>query len=351
MLDLYARVHLDEKPFATFDIDQELDRARVRVADLARDPQRRVAQAVDDLLINAVAGRLLDHFLVAALHGTITLVEVQNIAVLVAQDLHLDVLGAPDEFLQEHRAVAKGALRLALRLVQQRLQFLRLPHDTHAAPAAAKSRLDDQRKSNRLRNRQGLLAALDRLFRARQRGNLELLRHVARGGFVAHHFQHARRRPDEKNALALASARQLRVLRQKTVARMNRVAPFFLRDADDALDVEIRAQRTFLLVQLVGLVRFETMRAETIFICINRDRANPEFARCAHHADGDLRAIGDKQLGDRARTWRQSGGVFCLFRHGGNIARLGRRVRVSSLTAFTSAPSRSPRCAGRTVND
>ncbi len=54
-----------------------------------------------------------------ALHGAIALVQVDHVAVLVAQDLHLDVFGVRDVLLQEHRRVAKGAAGFGLRLVQQ----------------------------------------------------------------------------------------------------------------------------------------------------------------------------------------------------------------------------------------
>ncbi len=62
----------------------------------------------------------------------------QHIAVVVAQDLHFDVLGARDVFLQKDGGIAEGAAGLALRLVQQMGQIGRL----------------DERPSCRVRRRQ-----------------------------------------------------------------------------------------------------------------------------------------------------------------------------------------------------
>ena len=53
------------------------------------------------------------------LHRAITLVQVNNVAVLVAENLHLDVFRARNVTLQKYRRIAKGATRLALRFIEQ----------------------------------------------------------------------------------------------------------------------------------------------------------------------------------------------------------------------------------------
>ncbi len=57
-------------------------------------------------------------------------------AVPIAQKLHLDVLGAADEFLEEHVRAAKGVLGLAVRLVECGVERIVTFHDPHAAAAA-----------------------------------------------------------------------------------------------------------------------------------------------------------------------------------------------------------------------
>ena len=133
---------------------QELDRAGVVVADLAGDADGGLAELAHDRFRHAIARGDLDHLLMAALHRAIALVQVEHVAVLVAEDLHFDVLGARDVFLQEHRRVAERPAGLGLRLVQQARQVGRLVDDAHAAAAAAERRLDDEREADAPRDLQ-----------------------------------------------------------------------------------------------------------------------------------------------------------------------------------------------------
>src|SRR4051794_24371620 len=71
-----------------------------------------------------------------------------EIAVTVAEDLHLDVARALDVALEQHAIVAKGALRLAAGAVEGAGQLLFLPDDAHAAAAAARRCLDHHREAD-----------------------------------------------------------------------------------------------------------------------------------------------------------------------------------------------------------
>ena len=77
-----------------------------------------VAELLADLGSRSDGGRDLDHFLVAALHRAVALIEVEDVAVAVAEDLHFDVLGAPDVALEEHGVVAESRGGLALGLLE-----------------------------------------------------------------------------------------------------------------------------------------------------------------------------------------------------------------------------------------
>jgi hypothetical protein len=46
-------------------------------------------------------------------------------------------------------------------------------------------------------------------------------------------------------------------------------------DGDDAFDVEISPERAFVLVQLVGFIRLEAMRAEAVFLRVDAPFSNP----------------------------------------------------------------------------
>src|SRR5881394_1235766 len=107
MFNLDSRVHFDEEPLMSVQIVQKLYCAGVIVSNFASDEHRSVAQFANDVLGKPVAWRDLNDFLVPSLNGTVALMQVDNIAVLIAQDLHFDMLGARNVFLQKDRPIAK----------------------------------------------------------------------------------------------------------------------------------------------------------------------------------------------------------------------------------------------------
>ena len=113
VLDLDSRVHLDEDVLAAL-VEQELDGARAAVADLAGERDgvgADLSRAAPRIQVRR--RRQLDHLLVAALHAAVALEEVDDVAVGVGQDLHLDVARVDHRLLEEHRRVAERRLRLA----------------------------------------------------------------------------------------------------------------------------------------------------------------------------------------------------------------------------------------------
>ena len=91
VLHLDARVHLDEVVVPLL-VEQELHGAGVAVADLPGDLQRVGAERFALPPGQAERGGEFHHLLVAPLDGAVALVEVDQVAVAVAQHLHLDVL-------------------------------------------------------------------------------------------------------------------------------------------------------------------------------------------------------------------------------------------------------------------
>jgi len=82
----------------------------------------------------------------AALHRAVAFIEVQNVAVAVAQNLYFDVAGAAHEAFQEDRIVAESRSSFAAGLLEAPGEIGLPVHHPHAAPAAAESRLDDERE-------------------------------------------------------------------------------------------------------------------------------------------------------------------------------------------------------------
>ena len=91
MLDLHARVHLDEEELAV--LVQELERAGAAVADAAAGVGAALADARERSVVDAGRGRLLDDLLVPALHRAVALEEIDGVLVLVGEHLDLDGAG------------------------------------------------------------------------------------------------------------------------------------------------------------------------------------------------------------------------------------------------------------------
>src|SRR5688572_9068521 len=99
-----------------------------------------------------------------ALDGTIAFVQVQNVAVAIPEDLHLDVFRARDVFLEEDRGVTKSAASFVLSFVEQVGEISAAVHNAHPATAAAESCFDDQRETDFLRDLERFRTIGNRLF-------------------------------------------------------------------------------------------------------------------------------------------------------------------------------------------
>ena len=218
MLDLDPRVELEEPEVAA--VEHELGGSRALVADRAREGDRRVAHPRAQLGIERGGGRLLEHLLVAPLDRAVALAECDDVAVLVGEQLDLDVARPLEEALAEDGVVAERRGRLAPRRRERLVELLRRAHDAHAAPAAARRRLHEQREADLLRRP------------ARQDGDAGRARRLLRGELVAAGSQRRRRRPDPRQSRAEHRLGELGALGEEAVAGMDGVGAGFSRGAN-----------------------------------------------------------------------------------------------------------------------
>ena len=94
--------------------DQELDGRRVLQAALHVRCAGRPRQLVAHSGVEVRGGRDLDDLLVTALDAAVALTEVDDVASLVAEHLHLDVADCVDELLDVQPTVAERGSRLRL---------------------------------------------------------------------------------------------------------------------------------------------------------------------------------------------------------------------------------------------
>src|SRR5262249_35005528 len=114
MLDLEPRVELDERERAVR-AEQELERARVHVPDLAAGALRGTLPCLAQLRRQRRRGRLLDQLLVPPLDRALALTEGEDVPVRVAQHLDLDVARGDEHLLEVERSVSERRSRLACR--------------------------------------------------------------------------------------------------------------------------------------------------------------------------------------------------------------------------------------------
>src|SRR5215475_2229948 len=97
-----------------------------------------------------------------------------DVAVLVAKHLDLDVARIDDEFLDEHPVVAERGFRLRARARKTLGDFAGRMRDAHAFAAAAGGRLDHDREADLLRDPNRLPFVVDHAKMARYGRDLGL---------------------------------------------------------------------------------------------------------------------------------------------------------------------------------
>jgi hypothetical protein len=222
----------------------------------------------------------------------------------VAQQLHLDVAHLLQEFLQEHRRGAEGALRLGARGGERRLQVLLLAHDAHAAAATAVRRLHQDGASvlceegARLVQHPGVVAFQGDAGHHR---HAHLLGQLLRGDLVTHGPHHGRARADEADASALACLGEVGVLRQEAIARVDGVHAGLLGHVEDFVDAQVRLHGTLAAPDEVGLVRLVAVLVGAVLVAVDGDGADAQLVACPEDADGDFTAVGAQHLLDRSQ--------------------------------------------------
>src|SRR5436305_8275017 len=123
MLYLDPGVHFD-KVEVLVPVHQELHRPRVGIANISREAGGCFGHGVPRL--GTDRGRsLLNDLLSMPLHRALPLVQVNDVPMLIAQNLDLDVSWVHEQLLQVERWIAEGGPRLPLSCLDHRPQLLR----------------------------------------------------------------------------------------------------------------------------------------------------------------------------------------------------------------------------------
>ena len=295
VLDLNAGVHFYKVVVAAL-IDKELHRAGVHIADGFCDLDGITVQSVSYLLGHAPCRSKLDDLLIAALQGAVTLAEMAHIAVLIGEDLHLNVLRLDKVLLDEDIVVAERLLGLALDKLKCRDDLLGRIAQAHAAAAAACGCLEDDGEAEAYRLFQCLLAALERLLAARDYRHAAIDSDLLCRQLVAHLAEHIAGRPYEGDAVFLAGSCKVGIFRQEAVARVDSVDIAALCKIDDVGDVEVHAEGALVLADKIRLVGLGAEQAQCVFLGVHCDRVQIQVIARSENSDGYLATVGRQHL-------------------------------------------------------
>ena len=294
MLDLQPRVHLHEIEAAVL-VGDELDGAGAHVVHGLGRIDRGLAHRGATRRRHAGRRCFLEHLLMPALHRAVALEQMHDAAVRVAEHLDLDVPRLQHVLLDQHVVVAERALRLALARRERGVEVLGAIDATHALAAPTRTGLDQDRIADAiglvLQQRRRLVVAV---IAGRER-HAGLLHQRLRRGLETHRADRVNRRADEHDTRLRAGLGEVLVLRQETVAGMDRLGAGLLRRVEDAIDDEIRLARRRRPDQhrLVGESHVTRVRVR---FRIHRDGGDTHLPRGLDDATGDFTAVGYEDL-------------------------------------------------------
>ena len=243
MLDLNAGVHLAEVEIAVV-IDQKFDRTRVSVADALCQRNSRRGHLLAQLGRDESRRTFLDQLLVAALHRAFTLEQVHHIAVVIAQNLHLDMARIVNIFFHVQAAVTEVGDSLCSGAVVRVLEVLDALRHADALAAAAGGRLEHDRIADALGLGDGFVKITQRAVRAERDRNACGDRVALCLGFVAHQTDGCRSRADKRQTGLRDALGKIRILGQEAEARMNGLTAGSQRRRNDIIHIQVAVRRT-----------------------------------------------------------------------------------------------------------
>jgi len=238
VLDLDASIHLD-KVELSLRIDEELDGPCVFVSGSGGRADGRFAHFLAQIGRQKWRWGLLNELLVAALYGAIAFAEVQGFAVRVGEDLELNVPRVGDVLLNVDIAIAEGFFGFIAGGVVFFAEAHIVVRDTHAAPATACDRFNDDRIADFSGDFDRFGFAGDWAIGAGDGGYACLEDSTFGNGLVAHHTDGFGLRADELDVTRFALFGEFGVFGEKAVARVDCVHIRNLGCADNPIGAQV----------------------------------------------------------------------------------------------------------------
>ena len=214
-------------------------------------------------------------FLVSALDGAVTLVEMNVVAKLIAEDLDLDVPWLGDVLLDEDAVVGEGLEGLSLAGLKRLHEFVSVPDDSHALASSAGNCLDQHRILHLVGLLEEIIGILFLAVVARHNWNVGSRHDLLGFALAAHRGDGRRRRPDELYPILDALLRKPSILRQEAKSRMQGLAIGVLGDLQDLASIEVRLCRR-VGADSIGLISHIYKLRVAVDIRVDGDGLNAE---------------------------------------------------------------------------
>ncbi|MNJ50669.1 hypothetical protein D3C77_459520 [compost metagenome] len=218
-----------------------------------------------------------------------------DVAVLVAQHLNLDVARVDDELLEEDAVVAEGVQRLGLHGGETLGHVVVRMGDADALAPAPGRGLDHHRIADLARDLHRLVRRFDQAHVTRHGRDARLGGELLGGDLVAHGVDRLGVRPDEGDALGLQPPREPGVFRQEAEARVHGLRPRLLHGVHDLVldQIGLGGGRR---ADVNRLVRHLACQRPRVGVGVDDYRLNAHATAGLDDANSDLAAVGDQNF-------------------------------------------------------
>src|SRR5690554_4525254 len=235
-------IHFDEKELTV--LIQEFKGAGADIANLFACIYTGFECALAGFRVDVGRGRFFYNFLVTALEGTVTVAQMNTVAVHVGQNLNFNVAWRFKELFQINRGVAKGILSFGLCYLHGLEQGSLGVNYLHTATTAAGSGLDHHRISDFACHLQSALVVVgQRAVRARHGRNTSTNHCVYGRHLVAHQADGFCSGADKAETAFLDLLGKVRVFCEKAVTRVYAYGIGYFSSTDNGWNVEVTFQR------------------------------------------------------------------------------------------------------------
>jgi hypothetical protein len=246
-------------------------------------------------------GGLLEHLLMPALEGALSLPEVDHVAVGVPQDLDFDVPGLDDELLDEDAVVAEGAFGLRPAGEEALVDLLVVAGKAQPLAAAAGGGLDHHGVADLPGDHDGTVGRFDGVVVPGDGVDPRLPGEPLGGDLVAQEGHGVMLGADEGNPFLLEAPGELLVLGEEAVARVDGLGARALAGGEEVVDHQVGfpGRRRADADRLVGQ---HDVAGVPVGLGVDGHGPDAHLAGGPDDAAGDLAAVGNQDGLEHVRS-------------------------------------------------